>query len=59
MSKPLLKQTVANVLGANVFHPGCAYLDSKIKREDDEADHLDALGEAAERLPRLRAIPRV
>lgn len=34
-------------------------LDSEINREDDEADHLDALCEATGRLPGRRAKPRV
>lgn len=48
-----------NQTAANFFHPGCVYLDSQIKAEDDEADHLDALGEAAGGLPGRGAIPGV
>lgn len=36
-----------------------AHLNSDVHREDDEADHLDALGEAAGRLPGWRAMPGV
>lgn len=38
---------------------GCAYLDSKIKREDDEAEHFKALGQTTRRFPGWRAVPGV
>ena len=58
MWKPSLNQTAACVLGG-MFSTVSVYLDSKVKREDDEADHLDALSETAGRLPGWRAISGV
>ena len=48
-------KVAVNVIWANAFHSGSVYLDSEVNRENDEANHLEALSEAARRLPRWGA----